>query len=233
MTAAPLILIAEDDQAIATGLKLNLELEGFRSCVASDGEQAAKAIDEQHPALVLLDIAMPKKDGLELLAELRGAGNLIPVIVLSARQTESDKVAALRLGADDYVTKPFALAELMARVDAVLRRARQRTVEPEAPAVTANDRFGSVEVFRETRAVTRNDEPVSLTHLEFELLCFFLDHPRQVLERSKMLREVWGTSGTRRTVDNFVGQLRSKLEDDPEQPKHFVTIRGSGYRFDP
>jgi DNA-binding response OmpR family regulator len=228
---SPLILVAEDDQAIATGLKLNLELEGFRSLTAHDGEEAAALIRDEMPSLVLLDIAMPKKDGLELLSELRRSGNQIPVIVLSARNSEADKVAALRLGADDYITKPFALAELMARVDAVLRRANQTSSSDDLEPV--RDAFGDVEVARSTRSVQRKGEPVALTHLEFELLCYFLDHPRQVLERSQLLREVWGTSGSKRTVDNFVGQLRSKLESDPEEPVHFVTIRGSGYRFDP
>lgn len=223
-----LILVAEDDQAIATGLAMNLELEGYRACVAQDGEEAANLIAERSPQLILLDIAMPKKDGLELLSELRSSGNLTPIIVLSARESESDKVAALRLGADDYVTKPFALAELMARVDAVLRRSR--TSIPPAPATEG---FGDVRIDRHTRSVHRGQEPVPLTHLEFELLCYFADHPRVVLERSQLLREVWGTSGTRRTVDNFVGQLRSKLETDPESPRHFITVRGTGYRFDP
>lgn len=229
MSESRLILIAEDDEAIAKGLAMNLELEGFRSKLATDGIAAARCLEGERPDLLLLDIAMPKKDGLELLSDLRGSGDLTPVIMLSARQSESDKVAALRLGADDYITKPFALAELMARIDAVLRR--YRGPEPSAPRSLVG--FGSVQIDRETRSVSRHGEDVQLTHLEFELLCFFIQNARQVLNRNKILREVWGTSGSRRTVDNFVGQLRSKLEEDPENPRHFVTIRGSGYRFDP
>lgn len=229
------ILVAEDDVAIATGLAMNLELEGYRSDIAEDGEAAAAIIaSDDPPDLVLLDIGMPRKDGLELLTELRGAGNRLPIIVLSARLSESDKVAALRLGADDYVTKPFALAELMARIAAVLRRSRNAVVPtPGVPPDSAISGFADVVVQRHRRIILRAGAEVQLTHLEFELLCFFLDNPEQVLERDLLLRHVWGTSGSKRTVDNFVGQLRSKLEKDPENPRHFVTVRGSGYRFVP
>jgi DNA-binding response OmpR family regulator len=161
---------------------------------------------------------------------MRDANNSTPVIVLSARLSESDKVAALRLGADDYVTKPFALAELMARVGAVLRRASTSSLtssEESRPLVE----FADVILDRNARRVTKAGTPLTLTHLEFELFCFFVDNADQVLDRNVLLREVWGTSGSKRTVDNFVGQLRSKLEDDPESPKHFLTVRGSGYRF--
>jgi len=226
------ILIVEDDDAIATGLSMNLKLEGYTSMVASDGHEALEKIREHAPDLVLLDITMPRKDGLEVLSEMREAGNRTPVIVLSARQDEYDKVGALRLGADDYVTKPFALAELMARVHAVLRRAKG---SDEQPAVAAVLSFGNVKVEIETRTVSRAGEEIKLTHLELELLIFFMQNPSRVFSRDRLLREVWGlrSSGSQRTVDNFVGQLRSKLEADPEQPVHFVTVRGSGYRFDP
>jgi len=237
MSSPPYILVAEDDMAIATGLAMNLEIEGYTTKVAEDGEVASQILSgECPPDLLLLDINMPKKDGLELLREMRDSDLRIPVIVLSARLSESDKVAALRLGADDYVTKPFALAELMARIAAVLRRSpASKHAEPKTPGKPAAGltSFSRIIVSRDTRSVHRNDSELSLTHLEFELLCFFLDNPEQVFPRDVLLREVWGTSGSRRTVDNFVGQLRSKLEDDPEKPKHFVTVRGSGYRFVP
>ena len=230
MTKKPLILIAEDDGAIATGLAMNLELEGFRAVVAEDGEVASTLINgDEPPDLVLLDINMPLKDGLELLTEMREANNPTPVIVLSARLSETDKVAALRLGADDYVTKPFALAELMARVGAVLRRAPSKlAASSETEALVE---FGDVILDRSARRVSKAGADVTLTHLEFQLLGFFVDNADQVLDRNVLLREVWGTSGSKRTVDNFVGQLRSKLEDDPEAPMHFLTVRGSGYRF--
>jgi DNA-binding response OmpR family regulator len=236
MNTKPFILVAEDDAAISTGLAMNLELEGYRSEVALDGELAAERIQsEDPPDLVLLDIGMPRKDGLELLTELRQAGNRTPIIILSARLSESDKVAALRMGADDYITKPFALAELMARVDAVLRRSSSADSAAGATETARDKQWGyaDVSVDMDRRLVHKAGHEVQLTHLEFELLSFFLSHPHQVLERNRLLREVWGTSGSRRTVDNFVGQLRSKLETDPESPEHFLTVRGSGYRFEP
>ena len=157
------------------------------------------------------------------------------MIVLSARQDESDKVAALSLGADDYITKPFALAELFARVGAVLRRARLAA----APAPPPPDqqhllRFGDVVVDVQGRTAARNDRPMSLTHLEFELLSFFCRNPGRVYAREELLRRVWGLpQGQLRTVDNFVAQLRAKIEDDPNHPRHLLTVRGSGYRFAP
>jgi len=221
----PSILIVEDDEAIAAGLALNLKLEGYVPLVATDGHEGLERIRAERPNLILLDMGLPKKDGFTLLSELREGGNRTPVIILSARDGEYDKVAALRLGADDYVTKPFALAELVARIDAVLRRAHAPTHE--------NATFGNNRIDFATREVTHAGEQVKLTHLEFELLAFFVRHPKQVLSRRQLLREVWGTSGSHRTVDNFIGQLRSKLEDDPDNPAHLITVRGSGYRFDP
>jgi len=232
MTEPSRILIVEDDLAIATGLAMNLKLAGYDSAMAGDGEAALRQVRDRPPDLILLDLGLPGMDGLSVLSELRQRGDATPVIVLSAREGEYDKVAALRLGADDYVTKPFALAELMARVDAVLRRFRQAPNHRQRPATQRG--FGSVVIDSTTRTVSRDGEPVKLTHLEFELLRFFLQNQSQVYSRGDLLQKVWGQhSGSPRTVDNFVGQLRQKLERDPDNPVHFVTIRGSGYRFDP
>jgi DNA-binding response OmpR family regulator len=222
------VLIVEDDNAIATGLALNLRIEGYRATIVGDGEAAIARVKETEPGLIVLDIGLPKKkSGLDVLSELRGAGYQTPIIVLSARQDEFDKVAALRLGADDYVTKPFALAELLARCTAVLRRASK-------PAAPKGVSFGEVTMDRARRLVLRDGEEVTLTHLEFELLAWFVDHPRRVFAREELLRQVWGASaGSIRTVDNFVAQLRNKLEPEPDEPRHLVTVRGSGYRFDP
>lgn len=230
----PHVLIVEDDEAIATGLSLNLTIEGYYPRIAQDGAAALRHIQEHRPALVVLDISLPQKNGLQVLAELREAGNLTPVVVLSARQDEFDKVAALRLGADDYVTKPFALAELLARIAAVLRRSHSHE-RMAGPNGNGNGfAFADVVVEPDTRVVTRQGQVIPFTHLEFELLAYFLRKPAQVVSRDQLLKEVWGqTSGSARTVDNFVKQLRAKLEADSEQPRHFVTIRGSGYRFDP
>jgi DNA-binding response OmpR family regulator len=225
------VLIVEDDEAIAAGLALNLKIEGYAPSVVGDAEAALVRLGEHDFALVLLDISLPARSGLDVLSDMRARGDGTPVIVLSARRDEFDKVAALRLGADDYVTKPFALAELLARVAAVLRRASTtRNHNGGAPL----QRFGDVTVDLRTRVVTRAGEPVKLTHLELELLSHFLRHPGEVFTREQLLKDVWELgSGSRRTVDNFVAQLRAKLERDPEEPRHLVTVRGTGYRFDP
>jgi two-component system, OmpR family, alkaline phosphatase synthesis response regulator PhoP len=228
------ILIVEDDDAIATGLALNLKLAGRITTIARDGDDAIRHATREDFALVLLDINLPKKNGLEVLSALRATDNLVPVIVLSARDGEYDKVAALRLGADDYVTKPFALAELLARIDAVLRRTQSTTSTPVAAPPSEQLEFGDVSIAVAQRSVTRAGHDVKLTHLEFELLVFFVTHPSQVFSRTQLFNLVWGQSaGSVRTVDNFVGQLRKRFEADPEQPHHFITVRGSGYRFDP
>jgi two-component system alkaline phosphatase synthesis response regulator PhoP len=241
--AGALVAIVEDDAAIAEGLALNLKLLGYRTETIGDGETAVIRIEEVRPDLVLLDITLPIQSGLWVLGQLRGRQNQVPIIVLSARQDEFDKVAALGLGADDYITKPFALAELLARVAAVLRRARlsdpARTSNngagPEAPAPAPPDkllRFGDVVVDLAERTVSRAGCAVKLTHLEFELLSFLCSNSGRVHSREELLRQVWGfQQGQARTVDNFVAQLRAKLERDPDQPRHLLTVRGSGYRF--
>jgi two-component system alkaline phosphatase synthesis response regulator PhoP len=241
------LLIVEDDEAIAMGLSLNLRLAGHQPSIARDGEEALAAIEAQDFDLVLLDINLPRLNGLEVLQALRAADNLVPVIVVSARDGEFDKVAALRLGADDYLTKPFALAELLARIEAVLRRIQPPVPAPtappkpspesdEAPTATNCDvlGFGDVVIDLAQRTVKRPGDVVKLTHLEFELLVFFVRNPNVVFGRTRLFNQVWGQSaGSSRTVDNFVGQLRKHFEDDPERPRHFITVRGSGYRFDP
>jgi DNA-binding response OmpR family regulator len=229
------ILIVEDDEAIATGLALNLKLAGRASSIARDGDDAVRQATEDDFALILLDINLPKRNGLEVLSALRATDNLVPVIVLSARDGEYDKVAALRLGADDYVTKPFALAELLARIDAVLRRTSYvASARPPLAPHGETLEFNDVRIELAQRVVTRAGSEIKLTHLEFELLVFFVSHPSQVYSRTELFNEVWGQSaGSVRTVDNFVGQLRKRFEADPEHPRHFITVRGSGYRFDP
>jgi two-component system, OmpR family, alkaline phosphatase synthesis response regulator PhoP len=246
-----LVTIVEDDAAIAEGLALNLGILKYQTEVVADGEIAPRRIEESRPDLVLLDISLPRQSGIWVLEQLRGSDNHVPVIVLSARQDEFDKVAALRLGADDYVTKPFALAELLARVDAVLRRSRRSAERVAASARPAADRpvdagpegtgarralltFGDVTIDLDSRTVNRGGTPVRLTHLEFELLTFLCQSDRRVFSRTQLLREVWGglQAGRARTVDNFMAQLRAKLESDPDNPKHLLTVRGSGYRFE-
>jgi len=240
-SAGALVAIVEDDAAIAEGLALNLKLLGYRTETIGDGESAVARVEESRPDLVLLDITLPVQSGLWVLERLRGRQNQVPIIVLSARQDEFDKVAALGLGADDYITKPFALAELLARVAAVLRRARlsdptRVSSTPDSPSAAVQPdqalRFGDVTVDLAERTVSRAGCPVKLTHLEFELLSFLCSNSGRVHSREELLRQVWGfQQGQARTVDNFVAQLRAKLEHDPDQPRHLLTVRGSGYRF--
>jgi DNA-binding response OmpR family regulator len=240
MSDAKTILIIEDDESIAAGLALNLRVEGYQAHIAGDGEKGLADARRLRPALIVLDLNLPRKNGLEILAELRAGGDQTPIVVLSARHAEADKVAALKLGADDYMAKPFGLAELMARVTAVLRRAlpqpaavapaRQATPLPGERLV-----IGALEIAVDARVVQRAGEEVRLTKLEFDLLVYFARHPGVVLSRDRLLREVWAVhhEGSARTVDNFVAQLRAKIELDPENPRHLVTVRGAGYRMEP
>lgn len=220
------ILIVEDDLAILTGVSMNLRFEGYEVLQAQDGRSGlTKALDEL-PDLVILDVMLPEMNGYEVLRELRKRGRLTPVLMLSAKGTEHDKVLGLELGADDYVSKPFGLQELLARIKAVLRR-RYRTQEP----VT----FADVRVDLLAKSVTRAGAPVDVTAQEFKLLAHLVTHPRRTFSRDELIASVWGFDyeGTARTVDNFMRQLRLKLEPDPDQPRTFVTVRGLGYRFEP
>ncbi|ADO69906.1 response regulator transcription factor [Stigmatella aurantiaca] len=221
------ILVVEDDLSILTGLSINLRIEGYDVLQAQDGRVGlAKALDEA-PDLVVLDIMLPELNGFDVLKELRQRGRDTPVVMLSAKGMEPDKILGLNLGADDYVVKPFGLQELLARIKAVLRR---RHPASGAPPVT----FGDVEVDMVGKTVARAGKAVELTAQEFKLLTHFLAHPGRTFSREELLSGAWGFDyeGSARTVDNFVRQLRLKFEPDPEAPRHFLTIRGLGYRFD-
>jgi len=212
------ILVVEDDESIALGLQLNLEAEGFEVEVAMDGERGLELADGGKHDLLILDVMLPRMNGFEVLRELRNGGHLLPVIMLSARGAEMDKVMGLELGAEDYITKPFGLAELLARVRAVLRRdnlQRQLQIDP-----------GS-------RQVHRDAALISLTATEFDVLWCLVEANGNVLTREDILSKVWGPGhhGTLRTIDNFMLQLRNKLERDPANPRHLLTVRGAGYRF--
>ena len=221
------ILIVEDDPSIREGLDLNLGLEGYETVCAADGDRAIAAFQRQRPDLVLLDVMLPGRNGFEVLRDLRARRKDVPVILLTARVDEADKVLGLELGADDYVTKPFGLGELRARIRAALRRA---SIQADGNVGA----FGDVEVDRAGHRVRRTGAEVPMTAREFSLLVHFLDHPERVLSRESLLRRVWGLEhATLRTVDNFVMRLRGKLEPDPDVPRHFVTVRGVGYRFTP
>jgi DNA-binding response OmpR family regulator len=223
------ILIVEDDESISLGLRMNLEAEGFDVEVLADGESALERIrKDEHLDLVILDVMLPRKNGLEVLRTLRGEDVRVPIIVLSARGAEMDKVMGLELGAEDYVTKPFGLAELFARVRAVLRRdaiARPRTEEIV--------RAGELEINAATRQVTKAGASVPLTPTEFEILWCLVEAGGHVRSRDQIKARVWGPGhhGTQRTIDNFLAQLRAKLEPDASEPRHLLTVRGVGYRF--
>jgi DNA-binding response OmpR family regulator len=222
------ILIVEDDESITLGLEMNLRAEGYEVTVAVDGESGLSRAVQDGFDLVVLDVMLPKMNGFEVLRALRERNKIVPVVMLSARGTELDKVMGLELGAEDYITKPFGLAELLARVRAVLRRdgILRR-------AVARVIRTGELEIDAEAREVRRAGEVVSLTATEFDILWCLVEATNRPLSREEILSLVWGPGhhGTLRTIDNFVLQLRSKLERDPADPQHLLTVRGVGYRF--
>jgi DNA-binding response OmpR family regulator len=224
------ILIIEDDESISLGLRMNLEAEGYEVRIAEDGETGLEHIRRRDEGLdlVILDVMLPRRNGLEVLRVLRGEGNAVPVIVLSARGAEMDKVMGLELGAEDYVTKPFGLAELLARVRAVLRR--DAIARPRSEEVV---RAGDLEINASTRQVTKAGTAVPLTPTEFEILWYLVEAAGHVRSRDQIKSRVWGAGhhGTQRTIDNFLAQLRAKLEADPSEPRHLLTVRGVGYRF--
>jgi two-component system alkaline phosphatase synthesis response regulator PhoP len=222
------VLIVEDDPDLGFGLRTTLEIEGYEAEVAEDGVQGLRRAREDRPDLVILDLMLPGMDGYRVLRTLRAEGNRVPVLILTARGEEADKVLGFRSGADDYVTKPFGLLELLARVEALLRRAGGGVAQ--APAI---DRFGEVEMDRAARTVTRRGEAVQLAPREFDLLLALYDRNGGVISRQDLLREVWGHRGAvlTRTVDIHVAELRRKLEDDPAEPSHILTVWKKGYRL--
>lgn len=229
MTAT--ILLVEDDPSLLLGLKLNLAKAGYDVRIAADGARGLAEYRRRRPDLVVLDLMLPEIDGLEILRTIRAADPQQPVIVVTALGNEHDKVRGLDLGANDYVTKPFSVPELLARVRAVLRTA---AAGPREPAVEVL-RAGAIEVEPACRRVSVEGTARDLTAREFDLLVFFMRHPERVLTREQLLVNVWGDEydGTDRTVDNFVSILRRKLDEDPTHPRHLRTVWGVGYRFVP
>jgi len=223
------VLVIEDDASIMLGLRINLEGEGYTVLSAEDGEKGLAAVRAEVPDLVILDVMLPKLNGFQVLQTIRQDGLTMPIIVLSARTAEMDKVAGLELGAEDYVAKPFSLKELLARVRAALRRTERLALRHRAVSA-----FGDVQVDPTARTTTRAGLPVELTVREFDVLMCLIDARGEALSREAIFTRVWGPNhhGTPRTIDNFVQQLRAKLEVDPQRPQHVVTVRGVGYRFD-
>jgi DNA-binding response OmpR family regulator len=225
------VLIVEDNPDLAYGLRTGLEIEGYEVQVAEDGETGLDRARAWDPDLVMLDLMLPGMDGYRVLRTLREGGSDVPVLILTARGEEADKVLGFRLGADDYVTKPCGVLELLARVGALLRRSRladHRSVE-------GIERFGSVEINPASRTVAKEGTPVALSPKEFDLLLALVRRRGAVASRVELLREVWGhrVEVMTRTVDIHIAELRRKLEDDPSQPRHILTVWKAGYRLEP
>jgi DNA-binding response OmpR family regulator len=223
------ILIVEDNANLAYGLRNNLEIAGYEVDVVEDGEAALVRVDDALPDLIVLDLMLPGVDGYRVLRRLREDGHDMPVLILTARSEEADKILGFRLGADDYVTKPFSVLEIIERVAALLRR----TGRPAGEGAPLS--FGDVHVDRATRTVRRRGEPVALTPIEFDLLVALRTRAGAVASRLELLREVWGHNAAvvTRTVDTHIAELRRKLEHDPSTPRHILTVRKIGYRLRP
>jgi len=225
------ILCIEDDPAVAKGLRYGISDEGFEFLHAADGETGLKLIETREPDLVVLDIRLPDIDGFELCRRVRGAGNSVPILMLTARDAEIDKVLGLELGADDYLVKPYSFRELLSRIRALLRRAYgDLSSTGSGPAV----KFGSIRLQREQMKAFREDQDIYLTPIEFRLLRYLVDHPNRPFTRAELLRHLKGTDayyGDERAIDVHVRHLRTKLEDDPARPRWIQTVRGFGYKF--
>lgn len=221
------ILVIDDEPQMLLGLRDNLELDGYEVVTATDGEEGLQQAVSARPDLVILDLMLPRRSGLDICRELRQQANATPIIMLTARSQETDKVLGLELGADDYLTKPFSISELLARIRAVLRRASGAGSAPDF------GRIGEIEVNFRTHQARRGDERVLLTSREFDLLRYFVARQGEVVTRDQILADVWGyeEATTTRTIDNFVAKLRQKIERSPHQPEHLLTVHGIGYKF--
>ena len=219
------VLIVEDDSSLLFGLKKNLQFEGYEVLTASDGEAGLGLAVDERPDIIILDVMLPRMNGFEVCEVLRSNKVETPVIFLTAKALESDKVTGLTLGGDDYMTKPFSVAELLARIQTVLRRVNAS----EGEKLT----IGPLELDLSGRSVLLEGKEVNLTTKEFELLCFMARNIGKVLPRERILQKVWGYNyyGTARTIDNFINRLRQKIEENPLEPRFLLTVRGVGYKF--
>jgi DNA-binding response OmpR family regulator len=221
------VLIVEDDQAMAVALRDGFTYEGYAVHLARDGAAGLRMASERSHDLLILDVMLPRMSGLDVCRQLRGAGNDTPIIMLTARGQEIDKVLGLKTGADDYVTKPFSFLELMARVEAVLRRAAKAAEQVERA------QFGDVEVNFKTFEASKGGRSVELSPREFKMLKYFVEHRGEVVTRDQLLDHVWGYEGLplTRTVDMHIAKLRQKIEDTPSDPRHVITVHRVGYKF--
>jgi DNA-binding response OmpR family regulator len=221
------VLVVEDDQAMAVALRDGFEYEGYSVTVARDGASGLRMATERGLDLIVLDVMLPKVSGLDITKQLRSDGNDIPIILLTARGQEIDKVLGLKTGADDYVTKPFSFMELAARVEAVLRRSNRRREKLE------NYEFGNVKLDFKRCEATKGEQPIELSPREFKILEYFIKHLGEVVTRDHLLDSVWGYESfpLTRTVDTHIAKLRQKIEDDPGNPHHIITVHRAGYKF--
>lgn len=230
------LLVVEDEEHLAAGLKLNLELEGYEVDVAGTAREAGERLlrPDGYDAIVL-DVQLPDISGFELCRKIRRSGNYTPVIMLTARNRAEDRVNGLESGADDYLAKPFELDELLARVRSMLRRRQWERTGESLFTSTGRFTFGRVNVDFESHEVSVDGEPLKLTRLELDLLRYFVENPGRVLGRDELIEQVWKLRNysSARTVDNFISRLRRHFEDDPSKPEHFLSVRGTGYKFVP
>lgn len=227
------ILVVEDSPDLAFGLRTNLEIEGYDIRVAIDGHAALREFDEFNPDLVILDLMIPKLNGFGVLQAIRERGSNLPVLILSATAEETAKIRGFRLGADDFVTKPFSVLELLARIEVLLRRAAATKNVEVASGAPGRFRFSNVEVDLLSRRVYRVGQLVDLSPKAYDLFIALMNRRGGVVRREELLREVWGHRReiSTRTVDAHIVELRRKLEDDAGNPRHFLTVRKAGYRF--
>ncbi len=227
------ILVIEDNADLAFGLRNNLEIEGYEVEVSGDGAAGLERARGSRPDLVILDLMLPKLDGFRVLKAIRQAALAMPVLILTARGEEADKVRGLKLGADDYVTKPFGVLEILARVEALLRRSLDLPGPPRPDPPPRTERFGDVEIDLATRTVARAGKDVELAPKEFELLLVLLRRRGAVASRLELMREVWGYADAviTRTIDTHIAELRRKLEEDASRPRYILTVRKVGYRL--
>ncbi len=221
------ILIIEDEPDMRRGLQDNLEYEGYETVATGNGNEGLRLALKERFDLIILDLMLPGKDGIEVCQHLRTSNCTTPIIMLTARGGEADKVGGLETGADDYITKPFNLRELMARINAILRRTQQERDS------LHEYKFDDVVIDFDSYTATKGGKPIEFSPREFEMLRLFIEHENEIVTREQFLQQVWGYSHfpATRTVDNHIVKLRQKLEDDPENPKHIITVHRMGYKF--
>jgi DNA-binding response OmpR family regulator len=221
------ILIIEDEKDVVTGLTFNLEARGYRVLAAYDGDKGYRSALDEHPDLVILDLMLPRRNGYEVCRLLKEEIPAVPIIMLTAKSQEAEIVTGLELGADDYITKPFSVLELLARIKSVLRRAKSGQRIPEIC------RLGSLEINFKKYSAQKNGKPLSLSPREYEILKYFIERTGETVSREELLNHVWGYDSfpNTRTVDTHIAKLRQKIEDNPDDPQHIITIHGVGYKL--